>query len=62
MAQLLLKETKYEGRYVAIKDFDGTVVIADGKNPDEVYRKALKKGVCNPVVFYVPVKGMVHIY
>lgn len=62
MAQVLLKDSKYEGRYVAIRDFDNTVVIADGKNPDEAYNKAFKKGVRNPVVFYVPIKGMVHIY
>lgn len=59
---MLLKDAKYEGRYVAIRDFDNVVVIADGKNPDEAYSKAFKKGVRNPVVFYVPVKGMVHIY
>jgi len=62
MAQVLLKDAKYEGRYVAIRDFDNAVVIADGKSPDEVYAKATKKGVRNPVVFYVPIKGMVHIY
>ena len=62
MVQVLLKNAKYEGRYVAIRDFDDAVVIADGKNPDEAYNKASKKGVNNPVVFYVPVKGMVHIY
>lgn len=62
MAQVLLKDSKYEGRFVAIRDFDDAVVIADGKNPDEAYNKAFKKGVRNPVVFYVPIKGMVHIY
>ncbi len=62
MAEALLKDEKFEGRFVAIKDFDDAVVIADGKNPDEAYNKALKKGVCNPVVFYVPLKGMLHIH
>lgn len=62
MAKVLLKNAKFEGRYVAIRDFDDSVVIADGKNPDEAYGKAFKKGVRNPVVFYVPIKGMVHIY
>lgn len=62
MAEVLLKDTKYEGRFVAIRDFDDSVVVADGKNVDEVYSKAAKQGVCNPVVFYVPLKGMVQIY
>lgn len=62
MAQVLLKDSKYEGRYVAIRDFDDAVVVADGKNPEEAYQKASKKGVRDPVVFYVPVKGMVNIY
>ncbi len=57
-----LKMRKFEGRFVAIKDFNDSDVVADGKNPDEAYNKASKKGVRNPVVFYVPVKGMVHIY
>lgn len=62
MAQALLKDEKFEGRFVAIKDFDDAVVIADGKSPDEAYNKAFKKGVLNPVVFYVPLKGMLHIH
>lgn len=62
MAEVLLKDAKYEGRFVAIRDFDDKVVIADGKNVDEVYLKAAKRGVRNPVVFYVPMKGMTHIY
>ncbi len=62
MAQALLKDEKLEGRFVAIKDFDDVVVIADGKNPDEAYSKAFEKGVRDPVVFYVPLKGMLHIH
>lgn len=62
MSEVLLKDAEYEGRYVAIRDFDDPVVIADDKNPDKVYLKAAKRGVLNPVVFYVPIKGMVHIY
>ena len=62
MAQALLKDEKFEGRFVAIKNFDDANVIADGKNPDEVYNKAFKKGVIDPVVFYVPLKGMAHLH
>ena len=62
MKQTLIKERKYNGRYVAIKDFNDSVVIADGENPNEVYKSAVKKGYPDPVVLYVPLKDMVHIY
>jgi hypothetical protein len=62
MVKVLLKDAKYEGRYVAVRDFDETVVISDGSNFSEAYNKAVKKGVRNPVVFYVPVSGRVYIY
>jgi len=62
MEQILIKENKYNGRYVAIKDFDDTAVIADGKDPKEVYDKALKQGYSNPVILFIPAKDMVQIY
>jgi len=62
MAQTLIKEKKYNGRYVAIEDFDNNVVIGSGDNPNEAYEAAVKKGYSNPVILYVPVKDMVQIY
>lgn len=62
MKQTLLKEKKYSGRYVALKDYDTHIVIADGKEPQEAYEAAIKKGCADPVILYVPIKGMVHIY
>jgi hypothetical protein len=62
MEQTLIKERKYNGRYVALKDFDDHVVIADGTDPKEVYELAVKKGCPDPVLLYVPVKDMVQIY
>ena len=62
MSDVLLKDSKYEGQFVAIRDFDDPVVIANDKTPDKVYAKAAKLGVENPVVFYVPIKGRVYIY
>lgn len=62
MKQVLIKEKKYNGRYVALKDYDDHVVIADGKDPQEAYEIATKKGYGNPAILYVPVKGMVQIY
>lgn len=57
-----MKEKKYSGRYVALEDYDTHVIIADGKEPQEAYEAAVKKGCADPVIVHVPVKGMVHIY
>jgi len=62
MIKTLLKSSNYNGRYVAMKDFDDTAVIADGVDPQEAYEKAIKKGLKNPVITFVPVKNMVQIY
>ena len=37
MEQVLIKENKYNGSYVAIKDFGDSTVIADDKDPKEAY-------------------------
>lgn len=62
MAQTLISETKYSGRYVAVKGFNDNTVVGDGKDPQEAYDKALKRGVVDPVILFVPLKDMVQIY
>lgn len=62
MEQTLITEAKYNGRYVAIKDFRDGTVIGDGKDPQEAYEKAIKKGFVEPVILFVPYKDMVQIY
>lgn len=62
MEQILIKDNKYTGRYVAVRDFNDNTVISDGKEPQEAYQKAVEKGYNNPVVFFVPLKDMVQIY
>ena len=54
MEQTLIRERKYNGRYVALKDFDDHVVIADGNDPKEVYELAVKKGYPDPVILSSP--------
>ncbi len=61
MVQTLIKQKKFYGKYVALRDFNNPTPIADGKNPDEVYARAVKKGCSSPMIIYVPVEGMVHI-
>ena len=62
MIKTLLKNNDFDGKYVAMKDFSDNTVIADGITPQEAYEKARKKGHENPVVTFVPIKGMVQIY
>jgi len=53
---------KYGGLFVATKSFLDKDVVTSGSDLVEVYNEAKKKGIENPVVFFVPEKGMVHIY
>ena len=62
MKQVLIKEGKYNGQYVAVKDFNKPIVVANGTNPEKVYKDAVKKGIQDPVLIFVPAKNMVQIY
>ena len=62
MIQILTKDTKYSGKYVALKSFDKHAVVGDGSTPQEAYDKAISNGHTNPVITFVPIKGMVQIY
>jgi hypothetical protein len=62
MIQTLVKDSGYEGRYVALKSFEDSTVISDGTTPLEAYDKAVKKGYTKPVLVFVPFKDMVQIY
>lgn len=53
---------RYGGKYVATKSFADKKVVSHGDDPVMVYNDAKKKGHEDPVVFYVPPKGMVQIY
>ena len=58
----LLKSNRYVGKYVAIKSFSDKTVVGTGKSPKTAIEKAVKKGVQNPIIFFVPKKDMLHIY
>lgn len=62
MVQTLIKDSGYEGRYVALKSFEDSTVISDGITPQEAYEQAIKKGFARPVLVFVPLKDMVQIY
>ena len=62
MIQTILKNNKFNGKYIAMKNFSDHTVVADGSTPEEVYKKAVKKGFEKTVITFVPIKGMVQIY
>lgn len=44
---------KYAGKWVALRSFRGKKIIASGKAPSIVIEKARKKGIKDPVVFFI---------
>ncbi len=63
MEVVLLKNAeRYAGKYVAKKTFRDEGVVSSGDDPVRVYDDAIKQGVDDPVIFYVPKKDVVHIY
>ncbi|MFQ5680761.1 MAG: DUF5678 domain-containing protein [Candidatus Omnitrophota bacterium] len=62
MIKTLIKNSKYNGNYVAFKDFSSHKVIAYGKTPQDVQQKAEDKGYKSPVIVFAPLKNRVHIY
>jgi hypothetical protein len=62
-SNVLVKDgNKYGGKYVATKSFGDKKVISSGKDIKKVYDNAKKKGIEDPVVFYIPKKDVVQIY
>jgi hypothetical protein len=62
MQQVLIKQKKYSGQYVAIKNINDTKVIASGHSMKIALEKAVKNGVEKPLLIYIPEKNAVHIY
>lgn len=53
---------KYCGHFVATRHYGDREVVCHGKNPVLVYNEALKKGIGDPIVFYVPADNAVQVY
>jgi len=62
MEKVLVNSDKYNGQYVAIKSATDNTIIGSGNTPEEALNKALRKGIKNPFLLYVPDEGLVHIY
>jgi hypothetical protein len=62
MEKTLVNSHKYDGQYVAMVSRDNNTVVGAGKTPDEALNEAKENGYQNPLLLYVPEKGLVHIY
>ena len=62
MENVLFKDEKYSGQYVAIKAIDDPIVISSGKDPTLVHSEAVRKGYVDFLILFVPEKDLVHIY
>jgi hypothetical protein len=58
MIQTLLRSNNYDGKFVAFKNFDDHSVVGEGLTPQEAAQKAQQKGCKDPVITFVPLKGV----
>jgi len=52
----------YGGQYVAVKSFANRDIVSHGTKPAEVMSAAIALGIAEPVLIFIPEKGMVHVY
>jgi len=62
MGKILVNTEDFNGRYVAMKNFDDKTIVGVGDDPEMALRDAESKGHENAVILYVPEKDTVHIY
>ena len=62
MEKVLVNTEEFNGRYVALRNFDDNTVVGVGDDPDAALREAKAKGYESPVLLFVPEKDVVHIY
>ncbi len=62
MISPLINTSSYNGKYVAMKSFEDHTIVGEGSSPQEAFNKAVKKGCGNPVITFIPIKGVVQIY
>jgi len=59
---ILVRDEKHEGKYVAFRSVVDRTIVAEGDNPDNVVRDAKKAGYEHPMIMYVPSKNMTCCY
>ncbi len=53
---LLANTANYEGKYVALRSFNNSQIVAYGDDPLQVVKKAAEQQIEEPVIFFVPEK------
>ena len=59
---VLVKDEKYEGKYVAMKSILDQEVVAYGDNPVDVVNEAKQQGFDSPLLAYVPPKDIGFVF
>ena len=62
MSKVLVKTGRYNGRYVAMRSAKDRRIVGSGRDPAVALKEALKKGVSDPLLVFIPEKEMVNIY
>lgn len=62
MEKVLVTTEEFNGRYVALKNFDDNTIVGAGDDPDMALKDAAANGCKNPVLLFIPEKDIVHIY
>lgn len=53
---------KYGGKYVATRSIRDRRVVSSGDDPSKVLSEAKAKGAGDPVIIYVPKRGMTYLF
>ncbi len=59
---ILVRDDKHEGKYVAFHSIVERTIVAEGDNPEAVMHDAKKAGCEHPMIMYVPDKNITCCY
>jgi len=59
---VLVRDDRHEGKYIAFLSVVDHTVVAEGDDPESVVRDAKKAGYEHPMVIYVPDKDTTYCY
>ena len=59
--QVLVNESKYEGKYVALVSFSNKTVVAFGDDAENVLEEARAAGQDHPVIVFIPERNVDYI-
>ncbi len=60
--EILVTDSRYEGKYVALRSFSDHTVLAFGDDPVGVMARARKGRTDEPVIIFIPEHDMSYVY